>query len=281
MKSSVALTVAVIAVVACLGYSYLVYYEVDNTEDYTLLASTDYFEGLTIEVVSEGYSEGYKTTVVKEVSGNDVTLGIEAEEEQLTSVGFYYYTPGMALPFDYTDPEAIPEGITIDIDENLYIINGSFEETQSRTWSFDDLWIIYDGEEVSYVDGLYFATIDSEYEGSQIYMETVYEVWTDEDEVQMYCYLTMDVTGTVDKESVLHEALPTFDRDRFYDYNIEVKSGKLGGLDVKIYTLNGDYYKDFKFYVYNDHILKAYGTVIENGIEYDYSIDVKVYLQFL
>lgn len=281
MKTSTALTVAVIAVVVCLGFNYLTNYEVDNTEDYTLLASSDLNEGLTIELVAGGHTEMEKTTVVTKVSGSDVTLSIDAEESYMTSFSLYYFSPGVYLPIDYTDPSAIPEGVTVFVEGDLYIIDGSFEQRPGQIFAFNDLWITYDGDEVLDVDGSYQLKVEVDRAGTQVHMVTTEEVWTEDGEAQVKVTAAMEATGTVDKDVALATALEVFDEDIYYDCSKKVTNGKLGGLNVKIYTLNGENYRDYKLYVYNGYVLKAKGTIVYDGIEYEQYLDTKVYMQLL
>ncbi|MBO5547855.1 MAG: hypothetical protein J5920_03750 [Candidatus Methanomethylophilaceae archaeon] len=281
MKTSTALTVAVIAVVVCLGFNYLTNYEVDNTEDYTLLASSDLNEGLTIELVAGGHTEMEKTTVVTKVSGSDVTVNIDAEESYMTSFSLYYFSPDVYLPIDYTDPSAIPEGVTVYVEGDLYIIDGSFEQRPGQIFAFNDLWITYDGDEVLDVDGSYQLKVEVDRAGTQVHMVTTEEVWTEDGEAQVKVTAAMEATGTVDKDVALATALEVFDEDIYHDCSKKVTNGKLGGLNVKIYTLNGENYRDYKLYVYNGYVLKAKGTIVYDGIEYEQYLDTKVYMQLL
>ena len=60
-----------------------------------------------------------------------------------------------------------------------------------------------------------------------------------------------------------------------------VEDGRFGGVDVKIYTFSGTEammeYVDYKFYVYNDYLVKSEGKIIDQGFEYYNTYLVKVH----
>lgn len=253
-----------------------------NDSDYTLLDSNDNIKkGLTIELTgkySGGSMEG--KYVVDSVSGGkvgysekmvmtDAPLG-----DSITLANFY---PDKFI-FDYTDESDIPEGIEVKHDGDTYKITGEQKETSfgksTRTY---DLSIKYADGEVTAVNGS-MGMIQKD--GSSIY-EMKYKFKMSGDKLKVTGDTRQEGKHECDVDEYFDRAMTDFDMDDYKEAQITSKDGKYGGVDVKIYTVNGTVdnyeYKDVKIYVYKDYVLKQEGKIVIGDETYDVTRTDKVY----
>ena len=253
-----------------------------NDSDYTLLDSNDNIKkGLTIELTGK-YSGGSMESkyVVDSVSGGKVGYSEKAVAKNvpagstITLANFY---PDK-FSFDYTDESDIPEGVEVKHDGDTYKITGEQKDTSygERTVVFD-LSIKYADDEVTAVNG---SMEMIQKDGSSIY-EMKYKFEMSGDKLKVTGDTKQEDTDECDVDDYYSRAMTDFDMDDYKGAQVTSKDGKYGGVDVKIYTVNGTVdnyeYKDVKIYVYKDYVLKQEGKIVMGDETYDATMTTKVY----
>ena len=261
--------------------------------DLTLLDSDEKIvKGLTLTYEikdSNGKGKADAKTVVTEVSGNDVKFinTYKGKWNNETSIELKSFSKS-EFYFDYTDSSDIPEGITVKKEGDSYIINGVYiEESWSdyTKYTCKDLTITVDSTDaVKSVSG-------------QITDEYTYKLDDEnyEEVTDVYSYRTKDSVLYADwefeatshyeiakdrffEESVIY----TFSRDDYKGATITESSEKLGDLDIKVYTVNGEVhtgeltekYEDYKVSVYGKYIISVSGKI--DGDKWRSDITVKI-----
>jgi len=253
-----------------------------NDSDYTLLDSNDNIKkGLTIEHTGK-YSGGdmERKYVVDSVSGGKVGYSEKAVAKNvpagstITLANFY---PDK-FSFDYTDESDIPEGVEVKHDGDTYKITGEQKDTSygERTVVYD-LSIKYADDEVTAVNG---SMEMIQKNGSSIY-EMKYKFTMSGDKLKVTGDTKQEDKDECDVDDYYSRAMTNFDMDDYKGAQVTSKDGKYGGVDVKIYTVNGTVdnyeYKDVKIYVYKDYVLKQEGKIVMGDETYDATMTTKVY----
>ena len=282
-KSGILIIVSIAAVLTLVGAIMAMPAQNNGTAehgDLTILDSDENIvQGLTLTYKiedSNGKGSADAKTVVTEVTGNDVKFvnTYNGRWNNETDIGLESFSKSETL-FDYTDSSEIPEGVTVKKEGDSYIINGGYTEEYGidyTKYTFKDLIITLDATEaVKSVSGQmtdeYTYTIDDgNYEEfTDVYTyrtenSVLYADW--EFEGSAHCDITKD--GFFE-ESVIY----AFSPDDYQGAAITESSGKLGGLVVKVYTVNGEVdtggltekYENYKIYVYGKYIISASGKI--------------------
>lgn len=250
-----------------------------SDSDYALLDSDDNIKkGLTIEMKGKlGDGSANNKYVVKSVSGDTVEYSQKNEmkdiEETLELDSVSPARFESSFGFDYTDPDTIPEGVTVTINADKYKISGTVT-TYSLEYTFN-LTIVYDDddEEVISAEGTMKA-VESKNEMS-------YKLKTVDGELIATIDRTSSSTETCDVDKFYDNVLTEFDEDNYKGAEITEKDGKFGGVNVKIYTINGTVhdqeYKNVKAYVYDGYTIHMEGKLVEDGKTRDVSMTVTVH----
>ena len=158
----VAVAVVVVAAAGAGAFFLLKDKDKEPDADYTLLDSNDNIKvGMTIVTDTDAESmTSHAKYVVNAVANGKVTFSMKSEtsgDTVLATFDDFMPTGFMTeFPFDYTDPNEVPQGVTVTPDGNLYTINGSFKQNDPPIvvdFTFDNLKINYNGTAVTAVDG--------------------------------------------------------------------------------------------------------------------------------
>lgn len=165
--------------------------------------------------------------------------------------------PGVVL-VDYSDPDNVPAGITVDRSADLYVINGSHTEGDTTT-VYDDLRINYNGTAVTAAEGKF--TLRSSSLGS----DNGYQFRTVAGDIQMKQSGTSSGSGTEAADEFIGMIAPV----EVVGYPVEhtVTQGRMGNVAVEIHTYRGtfsdgegEHTVDLTYHVYHGIVLKAEGT---------------------
>ena len=263
----------VVAVIAILGGMLYAMHKDDGKCDYTLLDSSDNVKaGFTAEFESTDHNGTlHSKRVVEKVEDGYAYNTLFYDVNNIESV----IEKDRFLPenyaFDYTSDD-LPEGIDVEQVGSVYKITGSTEGY--HTTYIYELSIFYADGKVYNVQG----TLKEHYstDTADEYGVITYET-KNEGVFEYFSYTGWEEwRWSVD---TYMEKLGPFDPDSYPGATVE--DGRYGGVDVEIYTFNGEKseieYKDYKIYVYNGHALKMNGTIIDNGIEYKQNWEMKIY----
>ena len=268
----VAVAVVVVAAAGAGAFFLLKDKDKEPDADYTLLDSNDNIKvGMTIVTDTDAESmTSHAKYVVNAVANGKVTYSMKSETSGDTVLAtFADFMPTGFLtefPFDYTDPNEVPEGVTVTPDGNLYTINGSFKQNDPPIvvdFTFDDLKINYNGTAVTSVDGKMKAV--STFGGTV--------------ETGEYNFKTKDgvLGGTTNEEfenpsrevaiaSFYDDVLMTYNAATYAPATITSAAGTYGGVDVTVYTINGtdadgDTYENVNISVYKGFMLHGEGKI--------------------
>ena len=264
----------VIAVAAIGGGVYFFMWTSSNSTDYTLFDSDDNVkEGLTIEIEMKdhGVTANHKNVVNSVKDGrvySTITTKTDGMPVKSITMDNFHNLFIEEFGFDFASG-GHPGDVTIKQNEDIYEITGSTVNNHSK-YTFD-LKVVYKDDKVISVEGTIGNEPDYADEKETITFNTVLGTLkasmskkeTTTDDVALDRFLTY---------------ISPFDPDKFPD--AEVSDGKLGNVNVKIYTVDGTYdgidYIDVNMYVYNGHLLKQEGKIIDDGQEYQTYLLLKI-----
>ena len=285
-KMIVVVAVAAIVVAACIAGFFLLKDKLKS--DYSLLDSDDNIvKGLTIDVAFTDVNSNFNDYIrVESTTDTGVTYEFEYAEKTDTKniVTLESFSPVSALiGFDYTG-SSYPQGVTVNVDSNVYTLNGSYEKSMGKysdKYTFDNLKIKYDGTDVLTVDGKYTQASGP-----------------DDHRITITINIGTNDGGITGKSTIKEVGKNTTSKSLFYDqvlgdyeYNasmftgttIEKSTGKYGNVDTIQYTINGKVtegryagytLKDVKLDVYDGFIIHMSGTA--NNI--DVSISMLIFI---
>ncbi|MBQ7702680.1 MAG: hypothetical protein IJT54_09830 [Candidatus Methanomethylophilaceae archaeon] len=297
MNKSDILIIVCIAAVLMMAVAFFVVPAPNNGNvdhgDLTILDSDENIvQGLTLTYHikdSNGRGHAYAKTVVTEVIGDDVKFinTYKGEWNNESDIELSSFSRS-AFPFDYTDSSEIPEGVTVKAEGDRYRINGVFTEKfepDYKKYTFRNLIITLDGTDTvksvsgQVIDEYTFTIDDEDYE---IITDT-YTYKTKDSEL----YADWDFEGSahyvVTKDDFFDESvIYPFSPDEFEGATITESTEKLGNLDIKVYTVNGEVrtgeltekYEDYKLYVYEGYIISVSGKI--DGDDWRSDITVKI-----
>ena len=242
---------------------------------YELLDSTDYIvPGMTLEfdwLFGENSAAYHETLVVKSVEDGTVTYNTQIVEEYIdTGIKFYewfdFEPNAYYINFDYTSG-SVPETVTVEKEGDVYTLNGKFsidDEGYNVTTEFQDLVIKYVDGKVAEVDGK--VAIDKKG------IDTDDRVLETAELVTMDRYLTgtgdlfSGYTGTAPVTSFYLIVCDIFSEDQYEGCEIVESKDVYGGVEVTVYTINGQaengkFYKDYKAVVYDCYEIADFGLV--------------------
>ena len=265
----------VIAVAAIGGGVYFFMWNSSNSTDYTLFDSDDNIkEGLTIEIdVKDHGGSLYSKKIVDSVKDGRVN---DTTTSKIKGMPLSNYSMDDFMPddfaneygFDYTSGE-LPETVTVEKEGDKYVIKG-YVSVKTVKSSFD-ISIVYKNEKVTSVEG----TIDEEPEYEDVKATITFST------VLGTLKASYSQTGTLKNDTAVDDffdRISIFDAERYKD--AKVTDGKLGNVNVKIYTVDGTYggidYIDVNMYVYNGHLLKQEGKIVDDGQEYQTYLLLKI-----
>ena len=225
-------------------------------------------------------------TVVTEVTGDDVRFinTYKGRWNNETSIGLESFSKSL-FPFDYTDSSDIPEGVTVKVEGDSYIINGEYTYLDYIKYTSKDLIITLDDTEAvisvsgQIADEYAIAMDEGNYEEyTEVFTyrtedSVLYADW--EFDGSAHCDMERD---RVFEESVIY----TYSPDLYEGATITESSEKMGDLTVKVYTVNGEVrtgelterYEDYKVYVYGKYIISISGKI--DGDDWRSDIVVKI-----
>lgn len=294
-KSIAALAIAVIIAVVAASCVVVEFKENDKEEnyafgdpesDFTLLDSPDKIvPGLTLKYTSRGeqgksYGHYDMVTVVDDVTDGKATISCVTKTDIYDYSELYKYAPGEVKVYglDYKNAP-YPEGITVAVDGDTYIINGTYvPQYETNGYTFVDMRIVLTGTDVTDVSGRITYKDDST-EGEFTHETQDGMVW--------WHYLGTDTyKGTVD-DSDLYDVLSTqlfmmekYDASYYDGATVTESAGKCGNVNCTVYTINGkattygDVYQDYDLYVYDGYVLKENGVC--NGANESSSLSIFV-----
>jgi len=264
----------VIAIAAIGGGVYFFMWTSSNSTDYTLFDSDDNIkEGLTIDIEMKDHgSKSSLKTVVDSVKDGKVNSTIKTSIDGLAlkeyTMDNFHDTFIKEFGFDFADG-GHPEDVEIEHDGDTFKITGSTVYNHEK-YTFN-LRIVYINDKVTSVEGTFDAEPDYADMKDTVTFSTVLGTLK----------ATFSEKGTVNDEIALNKffnGISPFDPDDFPD--AEVTDGKLGNVNVKIYTVDGTYgsidYIDVNMYVYNGHLLKQEGKIVDDGKEYETYLLLKI-----
>ena len=258
--------------------------------DLTILDSDENIvQGLTMTYEikdSDGRGHVNAKTVVTEVTGDDVRFinTYKGRWNNETSIGLESFSKSL-FPFDYTDSSDIPEGVTVKVEGDSYIINGEYTYLDYIKYTSKDLIITLDDTEAvisvsgQIADEYTIAMDEGNYEEyTEVFTyrtedSVLYADW--EFDGSAHCDMERD---RVFEESVIY----TYSPDLYEGATITESSEKMGDLTVKVYTVNGEVrtgelterYEDYKVYVYGKYIISISGKI--DGDDWRSDIVVKI-----
>ncbi len=252
--------------------------------NYSVLDSTDNLAaGQTFNKTSTvgpmNMAFAYKITNVENgVVSYTINSTSEVSTYEKRIEGLDYFDPANYYIFDYTDSSAIPAGITVTKDGDVYILNGSYESAPTVT-TYENFRITNDGTAVTNVEGKMIIVMSYEDTSSK----QVYDYITDAGVVKAKATAEGKSSASGTPDEFLDQAVGKISAA---DYPEELEKtetkGVLNGYEVTIITLNGTYtdgessqtFMNMKYYSYNGYLVKVEGKLNDNIISSEVTITV-------
>ena len=204
------------------------------------------------------------------------TSAIDTYEKRIE--GFDYFDPANYYIFDYTDSSAIPAGMTVTKDGDIYILNGNHESAPTVT-TYENFRITNDGTAVTNVEGK--MSLTTNYEGAS--SKQILEYITDAGVLKAKAITEGVSTASGTPDNFLNQAVGKVSATNYPEELEKTETkGVLNGYEVTIITLNGTYtdgessqtFVNMKYYSYNGYLVKAEGKFNNNIISSEVTITV-------
>ncbi len=231
------------------------------TSDYKLLDSTDNIKkGLTL-VIDFTTGEGTATTkqVVNSVENDIVKSSVtgtlkNAYVKELMSLSTFVPTDWI---FDYTGDA--PENVKIDVNDNVYTINGTYKYDVSST-TFENLKITWDGKDVTNVTG----GIKYDVKTDDASFQTDFKLTTKDNLLLITGSLSMDLSFKVSE--YFKNSLDAWDPSNYGEIAKSQGTVKFGNVDAENYLVDGTcadgtVYENTKKYVYGGYEVYTEGKM--------------------
>jgi hypothetical protein len=263
-------------------YLYQNYQEESTGSDYSLLDEDKIAPGLICKSVTEldGDKSTSKATVTSVIGGN-VTYMVN---QNSTDDDYEYkelsdFAPSsFDITFDYTDPSAVPSGVSVTPSGNTYTINGKLTTYMGAEYKYESLKIVYDGANVTSVNGKYSYTTLSGSSVSSYSMKTTDGVFK-----CSYSYQS-SVEKTKPISEFFEDVFVKYDPSNYAGMSVDKEENyRYDGIKVTKYTVNGTdsygtVYKDFEIYVYKDYQIKMEGKASSAGVQHTMKMVCSIYM---
>ncbi len=269
-SGSITSIVVIAAVIMSIGGVHLMS-DGANGSDYTVLDSADKLAIGQVFTKTSNMTLMSSTMVyrITDIENGEISYRIEASSI-MNDYGksiqeLDYFLPDSYNIFDYTDSEAIPEGVTVSQEGGVYVINGTIVDAPNTT-VYESLRITYDGTEVTNAEGK--ITEIWSYEGDM--SKAVTDYITEAGELKMKSGTESVFSDTIGVQDFLGFVVTDFSPDTVPPTLTVIEStGRFSGVTVTIYNISGTYtsgetehtWENVNYYVYNGHILKIDGKM--------------------